>query len=88
MVVAVPLPGHEIASFLMKCKEADRIKSVPVQISVIWILTYISVSTTWPTLLLAQRFNHYLFQWHTLGGKMNLGLECRFVCFTRRCSMF
>ncbi|CAE7672180.1 unnamed protein product [Symbiodinium sp. CCMP2456] len=65
---------YEIASFLMRRKEADRIKFVPVQISVIWILTHIAVSTTWLTLLLAQRFGHYLFQWHTLSGKINLGL--------------
>ena len=58
----------------MRRKEAHRIKFVPVQISVIWILTYIAVSTTWLTLLLAERFGHALFQWHTLSGKINLGL--------------
>ena len=70
----VPFARYEVACFLMQRKAAHRIKFVPVQISIIWILTYFAVATTWLTLLLAQRFGYELFTWSELYGKINLGL--------------
>ncbi|CAE6930106.1 smd2 [Symbiodinium sp. CCMP2592] len=65
---------YEIACFLIKRKEANRIKFLPVQISVIWILTYFAVSTTWLSFLLVQRFGNELFDWHETSGKINVGV--------------
>ena len=73
-----PLPvalfRYEIACFLIKRKDANRIKILPVQISVIWILTYFAVSTTWLSFLLVQRFGNELFDWHETSGKINVGM--------------
>ena len=65
---------YEIACFLIKRKDANRIKFLPVQISVIWILTYFAVSTTWLSFLLVQRFGNELFDWYETSGKINVGV--------------
>lgn len=63
---------YEVACFLIKRKAAHRIKFLPVQISVIWILTYFAVSTTWLSFLLLQRLGSELvISWHDSTGRIN-----------------
>ena len=67
----VLLVRYEIACFLIKRKDAHRIKFLPVQISVIWILTYLAVLTTWLSFLLLQRFgNKFSRNWQDDTGRI------------------
>ena len=63
---------YEIGCFLLKQKGDGKVRFLPVQMSVLWWLCYLQVAAIGATALIVQR-NGYLFDWHTVTGKLLLG---------------
>lgn len=65
-------PRYEIACFLMRRKQADRIQFLPVQESILWVLVYLAVSTNWATFYVLQRYD--FFHWSDVSGVIGIAL--------------
>lgn len=63
---------YEIACFLMRRKQADRIQFLPVQESILWVLVYLAVSTNWATFYVLQRYD--FFHWSDVSGVIGIAL--------------
>ena len=75
--IALPCRAHQVRDCLLPDQAQGRESNqVPARakISVIWILTYFAVSTTWLSFLLVQRFGNELFDWYETSGKINVGV--------------
>ena len=63
---------YELGCFLLKQKGAKRILFLPVQMSVLWLLCYLQVTTIFTTALVAQRVDT-IFDWRAVTGRLALG---------------
>ena len=67
-LLIVRVSRYEMAAFLLKKKQSNRIQFLPVQMSVLWFLCYMNVASILATALVMQRLGPRVFDWNKPEG--------------------